>query len=787
LKNLLNLFIVFFLVLPSIASGYRIKGLVLRTDTRAGIPLAAVILKSGTNVITTVAAGDNGSYNIEAPAGSYSLSAVSGGFYEESKNIILKSDIYLTFYMIPRSTLSLSEIDVEGSILKDTESGNSISKDLREKAPSSITGDPVHALTLMPGVNDLGMGSLSENSKLAVRGGTGNENAALLDDALVENPYHHFMGDSVFIDDIVDGIDLYKGVLPASYGQAMSSLLQVNTLDGEPGLHGKADLGLINTFLTLSGASEDQKWNFSGGIRRTDYDLIFPLLVQGGGTNFHVPYYLDSQGKIQYKDERDIISLVWLYSEEPMSWTNLALSESSLSSGNPVSNSGNINYNEALANIDWKHSFSRAWSVDQSVGSAWNGMDWEMHESDNSTLMKDDAFNLRYKGSVTFAPSEDVSFDAGGEVIYYPSLYYTSYIAGMVTNQLTGQPDWMIFGNNSFQGSMGIYSAFIENDSQFFDKNIYVEDGLRFNYVDYIKKYSFDPRLTVGYRFAPQDKVYACAGYLSEFPADAFDLAVLDTGANLNIPGCWHYILGTGLEFNRVYDISIEGYFKNYENYMSQESNIEYLLQTTGEQRQVYGVDILITKKRDSVPLYGWLSMSSYFVRGYRTSGFDPNSLENLGPGSIDGGPSVTVAGQVPDPPLYEWFDPGSLLYKVDLVVIWEINKNWTLTSEFQWQSGNQYTPLQSVQTNTVNGNTVYTPVWSEYNSAWLPDQHCMNLKIEYDGEIFNLPSGIYLEVNNVYNYRPVIGVSYSDNYNTVTMQQNPIGIYPELGVWMKW
>ncbi len=779
------------LILPAMMFGFQIRGRVFRSDTLAGIPSVAVVLKSGTNTLITARTEDNGSYIIDAPAGSYTMSAMAAGYYRESKEITLKSDINIYFYLIPQSSLYLSEIDITGEKLKDTESKNIMPKDLRGKAPESVTGDPLHSLTLMPGVEDLGIGdlqigNLQDNTKLSVRGGTGNENAALLDDALIQYPYHHFIGDSVFIDDIVDSIDLYKGVLPAEHGQAMSSLLQVNTIEGEPGFHGKVDLGLINTYITLSGASEDQKWNFAGGIRRTQYDLVLPYFVQGS-SNFHAPYYLDSQGKIQYKDGADTVSLVWLFSEESMHYTNFWLSNSGPNAvpANNVNDLGIMDYINSVINLDWKHSFSGEWSIDQSFGTMWNYDDLEITNPDSITFMKDSAYNLRYKGLAGYAPPGDVSFDIGLEIIYYPGLFYTNYIGGFADDRITGW-EWLVFDNNSYQGTFGIYSAFIENRSDLFDKSIYIEDGLRFNYVDYIKKYSLDPRLTVGYRFTPRDRVYISVGYLSEFPSDSFDLAVLDTNAGLSIPGCWHYVLGTGLDFSSVFNISLEGYFKQYENYISRESNIEYLLQTAGEQRQIYGIDLLLTKKSDDFPLYGWLSLSSYFVRGYRTSGLDPDTL-NLDQGSLIIGPELNIYGQYGSPPVDEWFDPGSLLYKLDLVVIWQLSKNWSFTSEFLWQSGSQYTPLASVQTNNSGNYTIYTPVWDTYNSARLPDVNSLNLKLEYTGMLFGLPSGVYLQVNNVYNYRPVTYVTYINNYSTMVENTNLIGIYPEVGVWMKW
>ncbi len=779
----MRILLILFIIIPVSAFCYQIRGRVFRSDSRSAVPSATVILKSGTNVLTAAQAEDNGSFILETAAGMYSLSAGAVGYYQETKDINLKSDISINFYIIPQSSLSLGEVQVTGEKLKGTESKNVISKDLRNKAPDSITGDPVHSLTLMPGVSDLGIGNTFNNTKLSVRGGTGNENAALLDDALIQYPYHHFIGDSVFIDEIVDGIDIYKGVLPARYGQSMSSLLQVNMIEGEPGFHGKVDLGLINTYAAVSGASEDQKWNFAGGIRRTQYDLILPFFVQGVngiGTNFHAPYYLDSHGRIQYKDGGDVVSLVWLFSEEPTFWTNSSFT------GRNATNSGIMDYYDGLINLNWKHSFSREWSIDQSIGFMGSYQDLEMNEPDNTTLMRDSAYNLRYKGLVSYTLSENISFDVGGEVIYFPGLFYTNYCVGLVTNQVTGHQEWLTFGNNSYNGALGIYSPFIENESDFFDKKFYIQDGIRFNYVDYIKKYSFDPRLTIGYRFA-ESKIYASAGLLSEFPSDSFDVSILDTNSSLNIPGCWHYILGTELNFNRVYCISLEGYFKNYINYLSEESNTQFLLQTTGEKHQVFGIDLLLTKKKDGFPVYGWISISGYYARGYRDYGVDPNTLCNLNPGSVMGGPSVTVLGQYANPPMNEWFEAGSLPYKVDLTAIWEINKNWSLTSEFQWQSGGQYTPLVSVRTNIMGNNTLYTPVWGRYNSAWLPDVHSLNLKLEYTGKLWDFPAGIDLQVNNVYNYRPVTYISYADNYSTKVENQSPIGIYPSLDVWMKW
>ncbi len=773
----MRIILLLFMITPALAFSFQIKGRVFRSDTREGISAAAVLLKSGTNVVSLTQAEDNGAYTIDAAAGDYTVEARSGGFYTESRTITVKSDKTLNFYLVPQSALSLGEVDVVGERLKDTASKNVINKGLREKAPASITGDPLHSMTLMPGVADLGFGGNQGNSRLSVRGGAGNENLAMMDEAMVMYPYHHFLPDSVFIDDIVDSIVLYKGVIPARYGQAMSSLLEVNSIEGKPGFHGKVDIGLLNSSVSVSGATEDQKWNYVGGIRRTYYDLVLPLFIQNTGftTNINFPYYLDSHGRVRYKDGDDSVSFVWLFSMEPTSYSNISFGRNS-----QVTNSGLMNYIDGMINLDWKHRFDKEWFIDQSIGTLWAFQDQENNGTLNNIVRKDEEQNIRYKILAGYAPMESLSFNIGSEIIYYPDALYTNYASYLKTNT-SGAPEWITLNNNTFNGRLGVYSFFLENETSLFEDHIYFQDGLRFNYVDLIKKTSLDPRLTAGYRFTPDNKIYASAGYLSEFPTDAWSLRNMDTNANLDIPACWHYVLGIQLGFQKTYDASLEFYDKVYDHYLSLESNSEYLLHTSGEQRQIYGVDFLLSKKPDSIPLYGWVSISCYFINGYRTEGIDPNTSYNSD--GFFGGSSPSSA----QPPQGKWFDPGSLPYKLDMTGIWDINKNWSLTSEFQWQAGSQYTPLKSVQQSIVGTYTNYIPVWGDYNSARLPDVHSLNLKMEYFGTLFDLPFGAYLQVNNVYNYRPVQAVSYNSDYSQKREQISPIGIYPSLGVWMKW
>ena len=308
------LLIILLTIYPSLLFSFTIKGKIVRSDTREPVTTAVVILKKKTNdQVQMVDSYGNFKFEEVGP-GIQHIELKAQGYYSETKTLELKSDVIVTYYLVYQSLWMLGEIDVVGEKEKGTVSKNTLTKSDREKSTAAITGDPITILEKLPGVENLSpFTSFGSATKFSVRGGSGNENIALLDNALIPNPYHRVIPDSKFIDDLVGDIVLYKGVLPANYGQAMSSLLSVGMNKGSPGFHGKVNLGLLNFYTTLNGASEDNSLNWLWGIRRTHYDLIIPIILfftpAAKGVEIQIPSYWDSQGKIEVKINDDIFHI----------------------------------------------------------------------------------------------------------------------------------------------------------------------------------------------------------------------------------------------------------------------------------------------------------------------------------------------------------------------------------------------------------------------------------------------------------------------------------------------
>ena len=88
--------------------------------------------------------------------------------------------------------------------------------------------DVVKIILTLPGVKSVGEASNGFN----VRGGATDQNLVLFNGGTVYNPSHLFGMFSGFNPDVVSDIELYKCSIPVEYGGRISSVLDVNSREG---------------------------------------------------------------------------------------------------------------------------------------------------------------------------------------------------------------------------------------------------------------------------------------------------------------------------------------------------------------------------------------------------------------------------------------------------------------------------------------------------------------------------------------------------------------------------
>lgn len=164
--------------------------------------------------------------------------------------------------------------------------------------PGLAEADVLRAVEVLPGV----VSTSDFSSAFNVRGGSADQNLILLDGFPVFNPFHLGGLFSVFNSDVIAQAELLSGGFGAEYGGRVSSVLNVETRQGdeEPGLHGSAGVSLLATRVALHSAlpagagrilgGEGGSWFVSG--RRSYFDVLLAPVSA-------FPYHLtDAQGAL---------------------------------------------------------------------------------------------------------------------------------------------------------------------------------------------------------------------------------------------------------------------------------------------------------------------------------------------------------------------------------------------------------------------------------------------------------------------------------------------------------
>ena len=144
-----------------------------------------------------------------------------------------------------------------------------------EKLRSGIavfgTPDIIKQLQVLPGVaagNELMSG-------LYVHGGDGNDNLFLLDGVPLYNITHFGGLFSSFNTDVVENLDFYKSGFPARYGGRLSSVVDVETSEGNmKEYHGNLSIGLIDGRIHVEGPIVKNETSFNFGLRRSWMDVV---------------------------------------------------------------------------------------------------------------------------------------------------------------------------------------------------------------------------------------------------------------------------------------------------------------------------------------------------------------------------------------------------------------------------------------------------------------------------------------------------------------------------------
>ena len=340
-----------------------------------------------------------GFFSITIPEGDYKVEISSIGFKNISKKILLQKDLKVNYYLEENIenlnevvvTKNVEEIDIKKPIM----SLNILSNQTIKQTPVLFgESDLLKTIQLLPGVSNSGEGTGGFN----VRGGAGDQNLILFDEAIIYNSSHLFGLFSVFNSDAIKELKLYKGGIPASYGGRLSSVLDVYQKDGNSKSNKlSGGIGLISSRLLFEGPIQKNKSSFLIAGRGSYAHLFLKL------TDIeNVAYFYDLNTKSNFKiDDKNTLYFSGYFGRDLFR----------------LNNTFSNTYGNSTINLRWNHLLSDKTFTNTSViySDYYYGLTLDFIGFNWNSGIK----NLNIKFDLKNYYSEKIQFNYGLNSIYY--------------------------------------------------------------------------------------------------------------------------------------------------------------------------------------------------------------------------------------------------------------------------------------------------------------------------------------------------------------------------------
>ena len=166
--------------------------------------------------------------------------------------------------------------------------------------------DPIRAVQRLPGAAASGA-----SAKTHFRGGEASEIGVMLNGQRLFDPYHIRDYQSIFstIDArAIEGVEVYTGGFPVLFGNRMSGMVLMDSLESVEPRHSEVGVSVFNTSLLTAGNESDRSWVFSA--RRGNLDLVI-------NPDFGSPSYYDVFGDYSWNlSDRTTISVNALFADD---------------------------------------------------------------------------------------------------------------------------------------------------------------------------------------------------------------------------------------------------------------------------------------------------------------------------------------------------------------------------------------------------------------------------------------------------------------------------------------
>lgn len=441
---------------------------------------------------------------------------------------------------------------------------------------ASALGDFVGALQTLPGTT-----TVAEDGRLFVRGGDASETQIFIDGIRVFTPYTPTTNNAPtrgrYSPFLFDGITFSTGGYSAEYGQALSSVLLLNTID-EAGQE-KTDIGIMSVGATLGNT---QKWEKSSISVNASYVNLAPYNAIFPNRNDFIKPFETASGEMVYRRKLNN-GLLKLYGAFDASGFELTQEDINLPNGQYIK----LNNNNLYLNGSYSGIINDTWSMQTgfsytNANNKTNLGDRNLKDTENSIHSK-----LKFKNRI----NNRFKLYFGAE--YFKTDFEEQYRDEVVDNATYG------FDNN-------IAAAFAEADI-FLTKNLAFKTGIRVEYSELFKDFTLAPRATMAYKISDKSQLSLAYGDFYQNPGSN----VLKFNQDFEPANAKHYILN--YQFNADRKIfRAEAYYKDYSNLAKYDGNFPSFTSNFSSNGSGFakGIDFFWRDSKSIKNLDYWLSYS---------------------------------------------------------------------------------------------------------------------------------------------------------------------------------
>lgn len=616
-----------------------------------------------------------------------------------------------------------------------------------QKVPG-VYGDALKVVQNLPGVSR----PTPFSGDIVVRGSAPSETLLAIEGVRVPIIYHFGGVYSVVNTDLLDAVDFLPGGYPVSWGRQLGGVLNARLRTPEENVrwHGYLELNAFHLGALLEIPLGDNT-SLTLAARRSHIDVLLATVIPALFPHANLPFtlaprYYDYQAKFDHRfSKHTSLTVLGLGSDDA-----LALVSKEPVDGIDPNTAGKISTATRFAGgIGILRHDAGKWTSKTTLGGIWA-------ESDTSlgNLLRFDlqAMQLSLRQDFVFGKGEVQS--RVGVDIEHQHLWFNAYAPlGRTTEEGPDQSSAATTQMNVFiHDKLPMFSPAAWYDMVWKpDPQWEIVPGVRLDgYVGNASDVTLLPRLNVRRKLGDMWALKAATGLTSQRP-QLFQIANTFGNPALTSHKAWEIAAGAEWNPTPVDLVDLQFFYKRLWNLTVLTPGlfpaVPYINAGTG---QVIGMELLVRHKLSG----RWFAWLAYTLQ---------RSTRSDGPGQPDR--------------LFDW-DQTHIL---TTVANYKIGAGWEAGFRFRLVSGNPYTP-------------VGTAVWSEQNDTWLaiqssqansarlPAFHQLDVRIDKRFTFDSWMLDLYLDVQNVYNYRSPEDVTYNFDY-TRSSYFTGLPIIPSLGV----